>query len=186
MVEHKEEGIMKNNAPIINWKLVIILSFLLLILLGGYYFISLYTHLQYTKITDKDETVSTVFQQTEVTIIEEIYEFHDEVSYHIVIGTTKEGERQYVFVPFKNDENEHDIIVYAAEQFVSVEKVEKDWQNSCEGCELKKSTPAMINGQPLWELAYEDQLNRYVITYIALLDGSVYEQVKLTRKYSKG
>ena len=41
----------------------------------------------------------------------------------------------------------------------------------------------MIDKNPLLEITYEDEHKRYVFVYYSLEDGSVFEQMKLNRKY---
>src|SRR5699024_4755602 len=170
---------MQRRNSWVNWKLVVGLGFILLILIGLFYIISLYTYLETTKVTDKEQTIDYVFAHTELSTIEEINEFQEQDVYHIVHGQTAQGDWTYVFLPLSKMDDPDELHVFSEDEFISQGEIESSWQNECNGCVKKNTQLAMIEEHPLLEIAYKDAANHYVLTYISLLDGSVYEQIQL-------
>src|SRR5699024_2906457 len=177
--------LMKNIQNWLNWKKILILLSGLIGVAIISYLIYLYVYIENSKVINESKTEQFILEETDMKTIEKIYQFHGEETFHIVIGKDSNNTQLYVFVPLSKKLDKNNIQSYTADQFLSQEQIEKNWSKDCSGCNLLGSTPAMINKNPLWELTYKDPSNRYVITYISLEDGSIYEQLRLYRKYSE-
>lgn len=169
----------------LNWKNIFILVSVFILLFLFSYFTYTYIKIENSKVTDGEKTEQFIFKETDLTTVDSIYQFQEEESFHIIIGSDNEGNKSIVFVPVKKSLSKDDLVVLSLNELVSVEQIEEEWQRECDQCTLIHSNPAMINEQPLWELTYTDHSNRYVIEYISLKDGKIYEQLRLLRKYSK-
>lgn len=136
------------------------------------------------KLEGVDETTSIVSQSLNMKV-DEVYFFQEKEGYHIAFTKDENNDEWIVFVPLEDEIKKENFILLEKEDVLSKEEIESKWQQNCTQCELIDSTPAMIDQIPLWELTYRDNSNRYVIEYILLKDGSVYEQLRLFRKYSE-
>jgi len=171
-----------------NWisiKKLLTIMFLLLLLFFLIYSVYTYHTLEASKVVDGDKTEQFVLEETELISIENIYQFQGEEAFHIVAGKNDAGDECLLFVPLDDSLSKDSIIAVSSENILSQDKIEKEWQKNCSQCKLMRSHPAMIGEKPLWELTYTDRSNRYVIEYINLEDGTIYEQLKLFRKYSE-
>ena len=148
------------------------------------YFSLFYRSILQSKTEGFEETKQIVSETLNMKV-EDIYQFQEKESYHILLTTDDENKKWIVFVPLSEQLNKEDFIIIEADEVLSRETIEANWQQNCEQCELVKSNPAMIDNIPLWELTYKDRSNRYVIEYVTLKDGTKYEQLRLYRKYSE-
>ncbi|MFD2133290.1 DUF5590 domain-containing protein [Pseudogracilibacillus auburnensis] len=176
---------MKEKLKWISWKRVIIICTLILFIFLIIYFISFLRYIDDSKLVDFDATEQIIYDKTDLTAIDDAYHFQEENEYHIVFGHDSDGEEWIAFVPLsKKTIKKDDIVVIRADSVLTREQIENNWLKECKQCTLTGSTPAMINQQPLWELSYTDNANRYVIEYVSLKDGTTYEQMRLIRKYN--
>lgn len=166
---------------LLNWKNIIGLCLLLIMLAVSLYVFLTYQHIQKTKAAGFDNVEKIVSSETDVETIEEISRFQEEEAIFIAKGKDVEGETWFVFVP-QDYEEADDIEKYSTKDLVSPTGIEDKWANECDQCELKKSAPAMMDGKPLWELTYLDTDNRYVLAYFSFEDGSEVETLKLQKK----
>lgn len=148
------------------------------------YSIFLFQHIEETKLNDFETTEEIIYALTDITSIHQAVHFQEATGYHIVSGIDQMNKELLVFVPLIETVSKKDIIVVEKDTILSQEQIESKWAEKCTDCILTGSSPAMINKNPLWELTYKDESNRYVIEYISLKDGSVYEQLRLIRKYN--
>lgn len=167
-----------------NWNRVIGVAVTLLLISLIIYFSLFYRSILQSKTEGFEETKQIVSETLNMKV-EDIYQFQEKESYHILLTTDNENKKWIVFVPLSEQLNKEDFIIIEADEVLSRETIEANWQQNCEQCELVKSNPAMIDNIPLWELTYKDRSNRYVIEYVTLKDGTTYEQLRLYRKYSE-
>ena len=176
---------MKQLSSWFKWKRLLILFFALLFLFLCIYFVYSYNQIEKSKIVNGDKTEKFVLKETNINSINEISHFQGEEAYHILLGTDKNGKQSYIFAPLDKPLTKENLVIISSDKLISQEQIEEKWESECKSCTLIGSAPAMINKKPLWEITYTDQSNRYVIEYISLEDGTVYEQLRLYRKYSE-
>lgn len=176
---------MKQSISWLNWKRVLVLFLALLFLFLCIFLGYSYVQIKKSKIVNGDKTEEFVLKETNINKINEISQFQGEEAFHILLGTDENGKQSYIFVPIDKSLSKENTIIIPTEKLISNKQIEKQWKSECDSCTLISSTPAMINKKPLWELTYTDRSNRYVIEYISLEDGTVYEQLRLYRKYSE-
>lgn len=174
----------RDNIKRINWKKIISVFIFILFIISIFYLIHIYRTIQHSKITHFAESENVILNETNITSIDKVYQFQAEDSYHIAFGRDDKEKEWIVFVPMKRKVTKTDLVLLESDKVLSQEQIEATWQKQCEGCTLTGSSPAMIKKKPLWELTYNDASNRYVIEYISLQDGSIYEQIRLLRKYN--
>lgn len=170
----------------LNWisgKKIIGIFFVIICILLITYLFFFYRYIENSKIVNADELSAFILNETNITEINEMYHFAGDKTYDIVYGHDDKNKKWILFNP-ENNNNENELIRYPLEELLSQEQIEQSWQKECEGCTLKKSNPAIINNNPLWELTYMDQNEGYVMEYISLKDGSTYEKLRLYPKYN--
>ena len=190
-----------------SWKKLILIVILILVICLSIYIYSVYSHLQSSKTDGYTETENTILSETDMTTIDEMYAYQDELLYHIAYARDKDDKEWIVFVPKselddeesekdveqneKNDEDDKkenktkEIITIEASKTIAPENIESVWAKECDQCVLKSSKPAIMDDVPLWELTYIDKQNRFVIEYRKLKDAEPYEQLKMRLKYNK-
>src|SRR5690625_2695787 len=175
---------MKQKVSWINWRRIIVIFLVFVFILLVIYLSFMYRSIMHSKSDGLDETKEIVSTSLDLNV-DEVYHFQEELGYHIAFASDAEDEDWIVFVPLEEEIKKEDFIVMEANSVLSQEEIENNWLSDCNSCQLIKSGPAMIDQIPLWELTYKDSSNRYVIEYVTLKDGSIYEQLRLHRKYSE-
>src|SRR5699024_7909216 len=165
---------------LLNWKNIIGLLLLALILGVSLYAYLTYQHIEKSKAAGFDKVEDIVLSETDVDTIEEMNRFQEEAIF-IAKGKDAEGKTWFVFVP-QDYEDSDDLLKYETTDLVSPSSIEDHWASECDQCELKKSSAAMMDDEPLWELTYLDADNRYVLAYFSFEDGSEVEKLKLQNK----
>lgn len=174
---------MNERRALINWKVVFILLLLIAFIGVIIYITTFYQSLVDSKVENRSAIESFVTESNLLKTIEKIDDVQAEERFYIVKGTDSKNVEQLIFVPNKEDVKEKDVLKFKTKDLQKQEEIEASWQKECDGCTLKKSNPSMIETKPLWELAYTDASNRYIIQYISLEDGKTYEQLTLNKKY---
>lgn len=165
----------------LKWSLLIILVILVIALVFG---IFLYKDIQASKTAGYSETEKAILKETELESIDRVTHFYGEEAFHIALGHTKEQDEKLVFVPLDEDKKETDMIVIDNEDIMTEEDMIAAWKEQCRDCKLIKINPAMIKEEPLWELTYRDDTNRYVIDYLSIYDGTEYEQYRFKEMFN--
>lgn len=166
---------------LLNWKNIIGLLLLVVILGVSLYVYLTYQHIEKSKAAGFDKVEDIVLSETDVETIEEVNRFQEEEATFIAKGKDAKGKTWFVFVP-QDYEDSEDILKYETADLMSPTSIEDNWASECDQCELKKSSPAMMDDEPLWELTYLDADNRYVLAYFSFEDGSEVETLKLQNK----
>lgn len=55
-------------------------------------------------------------------------------------------------------------------EILTEEEIIERWQAECDSCELIKVTPALEENEALWEIAYNDMNDDYVLDYKSIYD----------------
>ena len=139
-------------------------------------------NIDHSKVEDSEEVIQLVKDETPVEKVTSLDYFADEETYDIIYGKDSKDNKYLIFNPSGNRKKDN-LTVLNLKDVLSKEKIEKNWQSNCERCKLKRSSPAMLEDKALWELAYLDEKERYVMEYISLKDGSTFEQLRLNKKY---
>lgn len=160
---------------------IIILSLLLIV--GLIYGIYLYHTIEKSKVAEFAETEEKILQNTEIKKINAVDRFDGKTAFHILSGETKDGNKKIAFFPLNGKKKE--LTVIDESEIIPRQSMREQWNNQCKGCEFIKISPAMVNDEPLWELTYIDQSNRYILDYLSIYDGSRYEQFRFKQMFNK-
>lgn len=186
----KKNGRCKLNKGILSQKkdsniksIFIIILIIVFILLVGiiYYSFHLYQIINSDKNNHLIQTKHSLINDGILEDVSEMYDFHDEHSYHIFKGINSEGTEQFVFVSI--DDNKEQITVDINDIIPKNQAVEYSVKD-CHQCDLVKASPALIGEFLLWEVIYYDEKERYVIDYISMKTGQRIEQLRLISKYN--
>src|SRR5699024_4570939 len=138
---------------LLKWKNILGLLLLALMLGVSLYAYLTYHHIQRSKVACFDRLEAIVLSETYVDTIEEMNRFQEEDAIFIAKGKDAEGKTWFVFVP-QDYEDSDDLLKYETTDLVSPSSIEDHWASECDQCELKKSSAAMMDDEPLWELTY--------------------------------
>lgn len=174
---------MLNKRPFINWKVVFISLIAIAVVIGMIYLVQNYQTIVSSKLVGEQNIVRIVKDETDVTSIEEIEQFQGLDTIYIVNGRTKDKKEELVFVRGKTEKTKQFIKTYDIADLYTEADLISNWKSECDQCAFKKTQLAMIEEEPLREITYIDAYNRYVFAYYSLEDGSLYEEMKLSRKY---
>ncbi|MBP1969583.1 uncharacterized protein YpmB [Virgibacillus natechei] len=160
----------------------IFLILLILLVSCFIYVIFLYLDIQESKTAGFEETERQIIQATSITEIEKIEQFNGAEAYHVIFGKNEDNEEKIIFYPLEG--NEKTLTTVEKNEIVLAETIKSGWSEQCTGCEFINIVPAMVDDEPLWELAYNDDSNRYILDYLSMYDGSRYEQYRFNRMFN--
>lgn len=171
---------MKKKVKKYNYiKVIVGVVFLLAAVLTGY-LIYFYNSIESNKSEGHDETIKYIYDMTDIVTIDKITSFQSNELFHIATGEDTKGEKVIVFLPLEDKEN---FTIVPLSETISEAKIIEKWDSFCVKCTSLTTNYAMIEGEPLWELTYDDGSNRYVFDYFSLDDGEQFEQLRLYQKY---
>lgn len=146
----------------------------ILIIIALTYCIFIYNDIQRSKTKGMSQTEKLVSKETDIKEISKISLFNGFEQFHVVEGKTKDGKQEIAFVPKQKDA---EITIVQKEKVLSRAAIQKQWQQECDSCKLVRITPAISKKQePLWEVAYRDRTDRYMLDYYSMHDGKRNEQ----------
>jgi len=158
-----------------NWVLIWSIVIVFLIIIACFiYGIFLYSDLYESKTKGFDETNEQILNQTAITEIDKIEKFNGAKSYHVIYGKNENEEEKIIFYPLEG--NEKNLTTVDASETISQEQILQLWNEECESCDFVAISPAIIDDEVLWEIAYKDDQNRYVLDFFSMYDASRYEQ----------
>jgi len=163
-----------------RWPIIIfILVFLIIVVTMTYGYI-IYHNLMQQKESGYDTSTKHVLDETSIVAIDEKYKYYGKNNYHIFLGLTEDEEEKWVFFPLDDDK---DITLLDMNETISQDELEQQWKNECQSCTLMKVSPAMDDGEPLWEMTYKDGEKRLNIDYFSMEDGADHEQFRFKKMF---
>lgn len=164
-----------------RWVLWSSVLFLIVLISCIIYALFLYLDLMDSKTAGFEETKNQILSNTSITSIEKIEQFNGNEAYHVVYGENKDKEEKIIFYPLKGKEK--NLTTIDQTEIFTKKQVLSQWKEQCNGCELVKIVPALVEDKALWEITYSDKSDRYVLDYISLYDGSPFEQYRFKRMF---
>lgn len=164
----------------INWKRVLFIVLLFSILSLIIYVFMFYRNIIESKTVGFDEAERFVLQNTNMKLVNHIYYFQEAEGYFILHSVDDDGNGHLVFLKDNDIFSTNELYIVAETELLSADSLENELRSQCTNCKIVSSQPAMIDQVPLWELAYYDESNRYVIEYKYLKNGQTYEKITLT------
>src|SRR5699024_3073215 len=162
----------KRRNRFVVWSFII---FSIVVLLCFIFAVVLYNDLYDSKTANHSETEKIILEQTSITEIDHIEHFFGEEAYHVVYGKNEQDEEKIIFYPL--EEEEKNITTIDLATVLSKEQMVQEWQQNCTSCQFVDITPALMDGEELWEITYQDEQNRYVLAYYSMDNAAVYEQL---------
>ena|SRR5699024_7316390 len=176
---------MKQNEFYINWKRVLLIVLLFCLIAVIIYASTFYRYINQSKTEGFPEAEAFVLENSDITEITNIAYFQAEEGYFTLQGQDNQEKQFYAFLKDNKKLSKKQLYIVPFSDVLSVNELEADLSEQCANCTLIQSTPAMIDKQPLWELTYTDDANRYVIEYKYLENGKTFEKLRLTQNYTK-
>ncbi|WP_047985288.1 cell wall elongation regulator TseB-like domain-containing protein [Ornithinibacillus californiensis] len=171
----------KREVRLPSWTKWTLLSVFLLIVAIIIYLLFLYHDVQQSKTAGFDNAEERVIRDTEVNQIVKTMRFHGNSLYYIVYGITASDEEVIVFVP---QDSEVDVRVVYQSEIIPEDALIQKWAKDCVGCEFIEITPAYIDDTALWEITYLDEVGRYVLDYVSIVDGTKYEEFRFNKMFN--
>ncbi len=162
-----------------NWVKWAVVLFILVFCIALGYSIYLYNSIQQDKEAGFQASAERAVAETDLEQAEDVSRYHGKVLYHVVTGTTADGSEAIAYVPAEQQDGE--IVLFHSEDLVSEQSILQAWNNDCSSCELLETNLAIEKGQPLLELKYIDDRDRYVLHYYSLTDGSCGDHFRFNR-----
>ncbi len=165
----------KLSLPFIEHnKLLLIVSLsVIILLLVGYYFFTLYQDVMSNKTTDFEEVKDFAMENTDLSVINSIERFHGDQLYYVLDGVTEEKEAYYVYV-YQSEEDEWKFELHEQEPLYSEDVLLTEWQERCQNCKYLGSSIGLDQDIPILEIKYLDQAERLVYEHVLLNDKSQY------------
>ncbi|MDO6450744.1 DUF5590 domain-containing protein [Oceanobacillus profundus] len=165
-----------------KWLLWSSLTLLIILIALGIYGIVLYNNLYDSKTAGFDETSRQILSQTSITEIEKIEQYNGSAAYHVLFGKNDANEEKLIFYPLEG--NEKSLTTIDKSEILTEEEIIERWQAECDSCELIKVTPALEENEALWEIAYNDMNDDYVLDYKSIYDGSDVHMYRFKRMFN--
>lgn len=162
----------KRKNRLLLWSISFIFLIILACVIAAFI---LYNHLYDIKTAGMDDTKEQILDQTSIVEIDQVELFNGEKPYHVVYGKNDQDEEKIIFHPLEG--KERNITTIDASEILSKEQMVHIWQLECESCRFIEISPALIDEKPLWEIAYRDAQDRYVLAYYSMYDATKYEQL---------
>ncbi|MFZ3578142.1 DUF5590 domain-containing protein [Virgibacillus sp. DJP39] len=160
-----------------SWIKWVLLGLILIVISCLTYLFFLYSDIQDNRTLKYQDSKDAVIEKTSVSQIENITEYNGKNQFHVIFGSTNEGANKIVFVPL--NENSGKLTTFNQAEIISQQEIKNSWAKQCEDCELIDITPAIENSEPLWEVTYIDDSNRYIFDYLSMFDGTRVQQYRL-------
>ncbi|WP_245843784.1 DUF5590 domain-containing protein [Oceanobacillus rekensis] len=160
------------------WSSILLLVIILACIIYAVY---LYNDLYNSKTAGFDETKEQILNQTSIAEIEKIEQYNGSSPYHVVFALNEANEEKLIFYPVEGKEKE--LTTINRSEIITAEEVLSLWQAQCNECELVKINPALENNEPLWEITYHDNQNRYVMEYLSIYDGAPVESYRFKKMF---
>jgi len=164
----------KSKKKIPSWLKWLFTIIIIILLISVTFGLIMYNTIQKDKTKGYSQTEKDVLNNTDIVSIDKITHFFGEKEYHIAFGQDSDNNGEIAFV--EQNENNEQILTFDSKEMISEQKIQSLWDKDCKDCKLIKITPAMVDKEPLWEIAYENHEEHYIINYLSMYDGSSYEQ----------
>ncbi|AXI09328.1 hypothetical protein CV093_11060 [Oceanobacillus sp. 143] len=169
-----------SQSPKRNWLIKGLITILVIAVACLIYALFLYNNLYESKVEGFAETKKQILAQTAITEVDKIERYNGDSPYHVVYGKNKENEEKIIFYPLNGKEKNLTTVDQA--DIILEQQILNAWKNQCNHCELVHISPALMDQEPLWEIAYyEDNKSRYVLDYLSMDDASRKEQLHFSK-----
>ncbi|GEN53945.1 cell wall elongation regulator TseB-like domain-containing protein [Halobacillus faecis] len=110
--------------------------------------------------------------QGDLTTIDHVSTYHGKREFHIVQGMNESKEASILFIDIKGNKILDEV---SGEVALSLEDMRSRWENTCSSCTFKDIQYGFEEDEPVFQLTYIDDQNRYVLDYFTL-QGEAFDQ----------
>ncbi|UFU01277.1 DUF5590 domain-containing protein [Radiobacillus kanasensis] len=153
-----------------------LVCFLILSLAIGYGIV-IYNETMDNKTKGFEQSKQEALDQTALVSTDEVDRYHGEKFYHVVTGTTEDGERGFAFVP-QGDEKKP-VRLLLEKNIMNEEEMMDQWMNTCSSCSFISLNMGVNGDTYLWEIKYIDDQDRYVFDYYNVMNGEKFGNYRL-------
>ncbi|WP_394217363.1 DUF5590 domain-containing protein [Halobacillus trueperi] len=111
-------------------------------------------------------------EKGDLTRIDHVSTYHGQREFHIVQGTKESNEASILFIDIKEKKILDEV---SREDVLSLEEMRSRWENTCSNCTFKDIQYGFEENEPVFQLTYIDEQNRYVLDYFTL-QGKAFDQ----------
>lgn len=153
----------------VKWASIIVST---LFILGLSLAIWIYIDVNQDRTSAHAQASTLVLEQTEVETVDEVSVYHGKETVHIIKGTEKDGSSVLVYVQV---DNQKVLDVIKGDDYLSTSEMKDVWKKGCGNCGFKNIQYGYEEGEPVFEVTYIDQQDRYVFDYYRL-NGESFDQ----------
>jgi uncharacterized protein YpmB len=143
-----------------------------LLILGGAFVSWMYFEINQDRTAGQEEASQLALDRTDLAGVDRISVYRGAKAVHIVEGKTSQGDSGLVFVDVENKQILDEVF---KGNIISKTELREKWAQDCEGCSFKYIQYAYEENQPVYEITYIDEQNRYVLDYFKL-SGENFDQ----------
>ncbi len=163
----------KRYLPFIELKKSVIITIILIITCIAIviYGLHLYNYVMNDKTKSFTEVKEYITKVVKINHVNNLTRYHGDQLYY-VSEITINNKPHLLFV--KESDKGYAHTLYDASEFYSKEDILAEWESTCNNCEKIDSTIGMLEGNPVLEIKYLDQKDRFVYEHVLLEDKSRY------------
>ncbi|TLS35882.1 DUF5590 domain-containing protein [Pseudalkalibacillus caeni] len=140
----------------------------------------------YAEILDKpsmetEQAIKTARSEAHIVSVEEVYHFHGDLAYTVILGKDRDDSEKYVWVPEKEGK---EITIREKSSGASKQEIRTKIKQEEQPKEIKAIKPGIKTNEDgkdklVWEATYIDKDNRYVISYHNFSNGEYWRKHSL-------
>ncbi|RWZ60295.1 hypothetical protein EQV77_03100 [Halobacillus fulvus] len=160
-----------SQSTVPRWLKWLFLSVGVLLLLGLVFAIWMYAEISQDRIAGYDPAAQIAMDETPLASVDEVTAYYGDQTVHIVQGQLEEGDPAVIYV----DVEAESVLEMITEDALTLEEFTTAWQQACGNCSFEHVQYGYEEQQPVFEVTYVDDQNRYVFDYFQL-NGESFDQ----------
>ncbi|MGI8315331.1 DUF5590 domain-containing protein [Halobacillus mangrovi] len=148
------------------------LTFAVLVIIFLLFFSWMYFEINKDRTAGQEDASKIALEETKLSEVDQVTVYRGEQTVHIVEGKSNQGDHGLIYIDLKEKKVIEQLF---NEKVISKEALKQKWSQSCGGCEFKYIQYAFEENQPVYEMSYIDEKNRYVLDYFKL-SGESFDQ----------
>ncbi|MGR9049955.1 cell wall elongation regulator TseB-like domain-containing protein [Halobacillus faecis] len=118
------------------------------------------------------EAETIALEQGDLATVNHVSTYHGKREFHIVQGMNESKEASILFIDIKENKILDEVL---GEEALSLEEMRSRWENTCSSCTFKDIQYGFEENEPVFQLTYIDDQDRYVLDYFTL-QGEAFDQ----------
>lgn len=148
------------------------MTFAVLVIIFLLFFSWMYFEINKDRTAGQEDASKIALEETKLSEVDQVTVYRGEQTVHIVEGKSNQGDHGLIYIDLKEKKVIEQLF---NEKVISKEALKQKWSQSCGGCEFKYIQYAFEENQPVYEMSYIDEKNRYVLDYFKL-SGESFDQ----------